>query len=242
MARFVLIHGGCHGGWCWERITPLLRAAGHRVAAPDLPGMGDDRTPLGEITLARWARFVADLIEAEDEPVILVGHSRAGIVISEAAELVPGRIRLLVYLAAMLLADGDTMFEAAKRSDHGRTQIAISDDGLSLSLSHDVARRGLYNRTEETWVARALDRLCPEPLAPGATPLRLTERNYGRVDRVYIGCTDDRTVVTPWFQRQMLAAVPCRRFIELETDHSPFYSMPEALAAELMALAAEVTA
>jgi pimeloyl-ACP methyl ester carboxylesterase len=240
MARFILIHGACHGAWCWERVIPLLTASGHRVTAPDLPGAGRDPTPLAQITLDYWARFVADLIEAEDEPVILVGHSRAGIVISQTAELVPGRIRLLVYLAALLMKDGATMFETARRSDIPPTKIVPAADGVSFSLGADEARRALYNRTPADWADRAVAHLCPEPLAPATTPLRLTADRFGRVDRVYIGCTEDLTVISPGLQRTMLADLPCRRFIEMDTDHSPFYSAPEALVAHLLDLAAEV--
>jgi len=62
MTTFILIHGAWHGGWCWERIVPLLEQQGHRVLAPDLPGMGNDSTPLATITLDYWAQFVADLV------------------------------------------------------------------------------------------------------------------------------------------------------------------------------------
>ncbi|HLY58890.1 MAG TPA: alpha/beta fold hydrolase, partial [Stellaceae bacterium] len=75
MSSFVLVHGAWHGKWCWEKLVPLLEAAGHEVLAPDLPGMGDDRTP-ATLSLAAWADFVARRIEDCAEPVILVGHSR----------------------------------------------------------------------------------------------------------------------------------------------------------------------
>jgi len=84
MTTFGLIHGAWHGAWCWERVVPSLERRGARVVAPDLPGMGQDKTPLSGITLAVWARSVADLVEQQSEPAVLVGHSRGGIVISQA--------------------------------------------------------------------------------------------------------------------------------------------------------------
>jgi pimeloyl-ACP methyl ester carboxylesterase len=95
VATFVLIHGG----WSWDSIVPLLEKRGHTVLAPDLPGMGDDKTPLQEVSLESWASFVAELIRRQSEPVILVGRSRGGIVISRTAEYIPERIRALVYVA-----------------------------------------------------------------------------------------------------------------------------------------------
>jgi pimeloyl-ACP methyl ester carboxylesterase len=96
MAVFVLVHGAWHGAWCWERVLPLLEQRGHRVLAPDLPGMGRDPTPLAAITLDGWARFVVDLVGRQAEPVILVGHSRGGAVTSQAADRVPDRVAILV--------------------------------------------------------------------------------------------------------------------------------------------------
>jgi pimeloyl-ACP methyl ester carboxylesterase len=237
MASFILVHGACHGGWCWERITPLLEAAGHRVVAPDLPGTN---APLGEgqtATLDLWARFIANLAEAEAAPVILVGHSRAGIVISRAAELAPDSIRLLVYVAAMLSPPGETLFSVAAMTDAPAMPIVLSPDQASLTVSPDTARAFLYNRTAEPWVSRAVERLVPEPALPGAMPLDLTPTRFGRVDRVYIGCTDDRTVFSAALRAWMLQRTPCGRVVELDADHSPFYSAPEALAAELLGLA-----
>ena len=101
MANFLLIHGACHGAGCWERVTPLLKAAGHSVVAPDLPGHGADTTRVSELSLKRYGEFVSELA-ASNGPVVLVGHSMAGAVISRAAEAVPDQIERLVYLTAYL--------------------------------------------------------------------------------------------------------------------------------------------
>ena len=124
MARFVLVHGAWHGGWCWERIAPLLGAAGHEVLAPDLPGMGADRTPFAADVLAQWADFVAGLVRGAAEPAVLVGHSRGGLVISEAAERAPDQIRVLVYLAALLLPVGTTSRQTLNAD--GRSVLELS--------------------------------------------------------------------------------------------------------------------
>jgi pimeloyl-ACP methyl ester carboxylesterase len=87
MARFVLVAGAWHGAWCWELVIPLLEARNHRAEAAELPGMGGDKTPLAGLDMMAWARAVAHVIELDLEPVILVGHSRGGVVISQVAEL-----------------------------------------------------------------------------------------------------------------------------------------------------------
>ena len=78
MSTYVLIHGSWHGGWCWDKTVALLKEAGHQALAPDLPGHGQDKTPVAEITLARFVARVGEILEAQPEPVILVGHSMGG--------------------------------------------------------------------------------------------------------------------------------------------------------------------
>src|SRR5579883_2221090 len=100
MTAFLLVHGGWHGAWCWEKLMPLLRAGGHRMIAPDLPGHGGDRTPIAARPWERYVPSIVDLLDESDEPSVLVGHSSAGMIISAAAAVRPERVRALVYLAA----------------------------------------------------------------------------------------------------------------------------------------------
>ena len=136
MANFILVHGSLHGGWCWHKLVPLLEAQGHRVLAPDLPGMGADPTPLSEITLRGWAEFIVRQSREAGEPVMLVGHSRGGTVISEAAELAPQSMLGLIYLAALLLPAGGKAFEAAVAQEARRASgsAAGASDEISLRV------------------------------------------------------------------------------------------------------------
>ena len=74
MATFILVHGACHGGWCWEKVQPLLESRGHKVCAPDLPGLGKDHTPPANVTLADNVEKISRLLDKMEEPVVLVGH------------------------------------------------------------------------------------------------------------------------------------------------------------------------
>lgn len=240
MSIFVLVHGAWHGAWCWERVVPLLESHGHRVIAPDLPGMGDDRTPLGEVTLELWAQFVAALVRQQPEPVVLVGHSRGGIVVSQAAEYVPDRIQTLVYLAAFLVPDGRTLLDTMRRippRPESKDSLIFAPDGATSTIAPDAVKRVFYNTTPDEWVARAAALSGPEPMVSFTTPLQVTDERYGSVDRVYIECTQDRAIA-PLLQSMMVADMPCRQVIMMDTDHSPFYSAPDLLAAHLLAIAA----
>jgi len=234
MATFILVHGSMHGGWCWHKLVPLLEAQGHRVLAPDLPGMGEDPTPLSEVTLSTWAEFIARLSREAGEQVILVGHSRGGTVISEAAELAPQSMLGLVYLAALLLPAGKKAFEAAV-AEEARNAAETgqgASDGLSLRVEPAAARALFYNRASPEDAVWASAQLCPEPLAPNVVPLTVTRERWGKLPRAYIECLDDRAVPIE-LQRAMHAALPCDPVVTMDSDHSPFLCEPRALAAHL---------
>jgi pimeloyl-ACP methyl ester carboxylesterase len=228
---FVLIHGGWHGAWCWERVTPLLRAAGHAVLAPDLPSMGDDRADPATVTLSSWTQFVVELVAAQPGRVILVGHSRAGAIISQVAEAIPERILRLVYLSAYLLPRGRSV-AAEGREDEASlitANMVPAASGLTCTLRPGIASEALYGMCSELERAYAIPRLSAEPLKPLAAAVKVTEPRFGTVPRAYIECTADRAISLA-AQRRMEASLPCDPVFTLESDHSPFLSRPAELA------------
>jgi pimeloyl-ACP methyl ester carboxylesterase len=236
MATFVLIHGGCCGGTDWEHVQRSLEKRGHVVCAPDLPGMGDDPTPLREVSLERWGRFVADLIARQTEPAILVGHSRGGIVISQAAEYLAARIKVLVYVAGMLVPSGSTQGQVSARLPRDTSFFTLSEDGISISADLDKARSVVFNTTSRQEADRALARLCPEPTASFSWPVHVTDESFGRIPRVYIETLQDNAIPVQ-LQRMMQLSLPCRRVITMDTDHSPAHSASQLLADHLESIA-----
>lgn len=239
MATFILIHGAWHGSWCWERVVPLLSKMGHRVLAPDLPGMGEDSTPLDKITLDIWAKFVANLVSKQKEKVILVGHSRGGIVISQAAEYAPQNIGGLIYLSAFLIQSGGTLLDTLHqhpRDPERPADLIISSDNNTSTITAAAIRNTFYNTTSENWIHRAAAQMGPEPMTSFITPLALTDANFDQVPRAYIECLQDNAIPIE-LQRKMVSVLPCQQVTTLDTDHSPFYSAPELLAAQLADLA-----
>ena len=230
MARILLVAGAFHGAWSWEFVIPRLEARGHSAVAVELPGMASDHTPLDGIGLGDWALKVAAAVTASDEPAILVGHSRGGIVISQAAELVPEQLRLNIYLAAILVGNGKTALDLPRSSTpDGRNQaFPTTPDGLAYLHGSELADFAYANSSPEL-VARANARICPEPVFALKTPLRLSAARYGRVPRAYIECLDDQ-VVPIELQRAMQALEPCHPVRTIATDHCPNYSAPDLLA------------
>jgi pimeloyl-ACP methyl ester carboxylesterase len=237
MTTYVLVHGSWHGGWCWHRVVAGLQRAGHRALAPDLLSLGRDFTPYASVTLESWTNQVATLVRTAEEPVVLVGHSRAGIVISQVAERVPDRIAVLVYVTAFLLESGQTLQEIANQDSQSLVlpSLVVADDQLSATFREEAAREAFYGQCSDEDVVLALSLLRPEALAPIATPVRTTAARFGRVPRVFVECTLDRAITLP-IQRQMQAALPCRNRITMQSDHSPFLSHAAELTDALLAL------
>ena len=237
MKTFIFIHGSWHSAWNWHRVLPILEKAGHIALAIDLPGMGRDKTPIQGVTMAKTVEKICQIIDSIDGQVILVGHSKNGIMISQAAEYRPDKIEKLVYLAAYLIPNGKTQREYSIQDTQGvlKPYVTLHEGLKATTLQSKIYREGLYHDCDEYIIELAKLLLSAEPVESGVTPLQLTDENFGRVPRVYIECTDDRAV-TPYIQRKMYTELPCERVYSLPTSHSPFFSQPQALANILLSL------
>jgi pimeloyl-ACP methyl ester carboxylesterase len=231
MSTYVLIAGAWHGAWCWDKVAPLLETQGHRVLTPELPATGADRSDPAGVTLESWARFVAGIVSAAAEPVVLAGHSRGGIVVSRTAELVPASVRRLVYISGYLLPAGDTVAARARKDGDSLVppNMIPAASGVTCRLRESVIRDALFGECTVADSDFAISKMSPEPLKPLVTPLRITRPRFGSVPRAYIECSLDRTI-TLAAQRDMQAESPCDPVFTLPSDHSPFLSQPERLA------------
>lgn len=239
MSTFVLVHGSWHGAWCWEKIIPMLENAGHRVVAFDLPGHGLDRTAVSDIDLKSYTDRLSAVLEAESEKVILVGHSMAGMVISQTAEYIPEKIEKLVYLNAFLPQTGQSLFEVFGTVELGNdapTAVFINEEQLYIGLKEEEIQSHFFADCSEDDFASAKEKLCIEPLIPSVTPVQLSNEKFGSVPRVYIEGLKDRAIPI-LLQRAMHKATPCEQVITLDSDHSPFFSHTEELASHLNQLA-----
>ncbi|HEY6953828.1 MAG TPA: alpha/beta fold hydrolase [Flavisolibacter sp.] len=230
MKTYVLIHGSWHSAWNWHKVVPLIEKAGHKAIAIDLPGMGRDKTPIDQVKMETTVEKICALIDSIPGKVILVGHSKNGIMISQAAEYRPDKIEKLVYLAAYLVPNGKTQREYSVQDSEGwlKPHVVMNEEGNAHTLRPEIYKEGLYHDCPDDITELAKILLSHEPVESGITPLQLTEANFGRVPRVYVECTDDRAV-TPFIQRKMYTETPCEKVYTLPTSHSPFFSKPKEL-------------
>jgi len=231
MSLFVLVHGGAHGGWCWELLVPELEKCGHSVVAPDLPIENDAAGAL------EYAQVVVAAIPTGHDDVVVVGHSLGGLTIPLVAQMRP--VRRLVYLCAQVPAPGMSNLEYLG-TEPGAVIFAGAEnlaDGEIPSEDDQVvgwgrARAGFYHDVDDEVARHAWERLRRQSFTvmTERTPLEV----WPDVPSTYILATEDRAVGQEWSRRR--AKEIGADLIEIEGSHSPFYSRPAELADILVGL------
>ncbi|NIZ13583.1 alpha/beta fold hydrolase [Phaeobacter sp. HF9A] len=224
MADILLVHGSCHGAWCWRDLIPALEALGHSPRPLTLPGHDDGRAPEG-VTLDETCRAVAAEITPE---TLVLGHSWGGYPITGA--LAHARPRGLIYLCAYVPRSGLSLIDMRKagpRQTIGDAAVK-SADGHSYHIRPEAAPDLFYHDCPPEAVAYACDHLCAQPILPQATPLEVPEI-WSSLPKAYIRCANDRTI-PPEYQESMVADWPRDTVHVLESAHSPFLAMPAELA------------
>jgi pimeloyl-ACP methyl ester carboxylesterase len=245
MARFVLVHGAFGGAWCWDRVTPGLRAAGHDVEAIDLNPAhpsGADATPVGEVTLAAYGERVCQALAA-GPPAVLVGHSMGGMAVTQAAARRPDLIAGLVYAAAFLPVEGESLISLSQRPEAGEDQVqanlVVSGDPPVATMSAEGAMQATCQLATAEQAAWADAHRGPQPVLPFTQPLELdagAADAFAALPRAYVMCLQDRAI-WPDLQRFMAARAGCDPVLEIDTDHSVWLTAPDELVAALLALA-----
>lgn len=233
MARLVLVHGAFAGAWYWEPLVGPLEAAGHTVETLDLPGSGDDPTPAGEITLGAYADRVCAVLAERPEPAVLVPNSMGGVVATQAAARCPERVASIIYVAAFVPQDGQSLLDLTRlpegEGDQVQANMVVDGDPPMATLSPEAARDALFGSCSDERAAWAVERVAPQAVAPFATPVALGDLTSESPPRAYVLCTRDRAI-PPALQRRMAEEGGCSEVIELDTDHSPFLSATTELA------------
>lgn len=169
MTTHVLVHGAWHGGWAWERVTPLLTAAGAHVVTPDLT---HDR----DVGLSDHVDEVLAAIDAVADPdLVLIGHSYAGLVVRQAADRRPDRVAHVVLVDGWAGPDGASLTDLAP--DRFTAWVTAAADADGLIPPPAPASFGITDPDDAQWLER---RLRAHPLRTFTEPTRLT----GAVDRI----------------------------------------------------------
>jgi pimeloyl-ACP methyl ester carboxylesterase len=237
MATYVLVHGGGHGGWCYQRVARILRAAGHDVHTPTMTGVGERAHLLGpEVDLDLHITDVVAVLETEDlRDVILVGHSYGGMVITGVADRATDRIGNLVYLDAANPRNGQSLVDVAGPVIEAVRPFGTTVDGMELVLLPAPDAGLLYGVTDPDDLAWMAERLTPHPWTCFEQPLRLTNEDaLWALPQSHIVCTSTLPTRDP---ELMDAARAAGRLWDIDTGHDLMITEPEATAAALLEIA-----
>ncbi|MGA7673379.1 MAG: alpha/beta fold hydrolase [Nitrolancea sp.] len=240
MTTFVLVHGAWHGGWCWQRVARIVRAAGHDVFTPTLTGLGERAHQLGSgITLDTHIQDVVGVLYYEDlRNVVLVGHSYAGMVITAVAEQAAERLGHLVYLDAFVPGDGQALSDFAPPATIAMFHEQARREGNGYGVPPLSDNFGITSEADLAWVR---PRIGMHPLQTKMDPVRLSNPRARQLPRTYIYCTDP--AAPPEAPRAFaqfatrLRADAAWRYVEIATSHDAMITEPEQLSRLLLDLA-----
>lgn len=228
MREFLLIHGGSHGAWCWERCIEELTRLGHTASAIDLPGHGSDSTPRETVTIASYISAVSKRLDHYDKPVTIVGHSLAGILLPNILTAAPKKIEEAVFLAAIILNPGEAAIdfipEDRRSSYFERANASLEKSFLA---EYEVARAVFFNDLPEEEARRYYACLTPQPLSVYLENAIISPVAFEAPTR-YIVCSEDRALgykLCLEFANKLEGPI-----LEINAGHDVMLSQPRALA------------
>lgn len=234
-ATFVLVHGAWHGGWAWRPVAEHLRAAGHRVLTPTLPGLADGDDPTRH-SLADVARSVADLVERDDlDDVTLVGHSWGGYVITGAAPALAGRLAKLVYWSAFVPEAGRSLYdEVPPQYQELFASLAQASGNNSVALPFEVWQAAFMNDAPEEIQRIAHRLMVPQPYQYFTETVAPLDREKLGVPVAYV--LSEQDVALPpgeygWTRFAERLGVPAQ---PAPGSHEAVFTQPEGLAEALL--------
>ncbi len=232
MSTFVLLHGAFHGAWCWNRVAPLLRDAGHAVFTPTQTGLGDRAHLIHPgITLDTFVDDLVAVLETEElADVVLVGHSFGGYAITGAADRVPGRIRHLVYLDGVVPVPGKAPLDLSPPEVAAERRRSAAETGGIAIAAPDPGVFGVPPGPDADWLRR---RMTPHPFGAMDTAMTLRHPPGNGLPRTYVACTDPSYAALAW-ARALVQAQPGWSWREIATGHDCMVTAPAETAALLM--------
>ncbi len=233
--HYLLVHGAWHPEAVWSRLKLGLEKSGHEVKTVQLPGLGTDCTPNSAITLQTHIDAVMNVLNTFTEPVILVGHSYGGLLISEVGERAPQKIKQLVYIAAFMLADGESLFDIASQDVNSVAGRNLVIQGADAVIPPAACIDAFYNYSQtnsnpdlDEYATMMVTLIKPHPVSTLVTPIHIGT-NYASLPKLYIRCPNDRAISVN-IQDQMLSRFPETQVETIQnSDHSPFVSRPQQL-------------
>jgi len=231
----VLVHGSCHGGWCWNKLLPFLKRNDNQIYTPTLTGLGDRSHLLFEnINLSTHIKDIIQVFEYENlHDVVLIGHSYGGMVIGGIAHSIPDRIKSIIFLDAYIPQDGKSAFDLIPGLENTYKQRLLKEKGKEwLVLSYTPLEFGVTNPNDVTWMK---NRSCPMPFHTHDESLVMQNVTFKKIPKFFITFTD--------FGESMFKSIGQEKidlegwnYFELRQGHDAMITAPEELSRFLLEL------
>ena len=236
MRNLVLVHGAWHDIWCWDPLLPYITKH-FNVVTIRLPGRAIEASEhFQEINLNSYVEHIIEQTSNINGTMTVLGHSMAGLIITQLAARIPHKISNLIYLAAFVPNNGECLFDITKNiKEPGiSSEFTIDKQANYIKINASKITQTLFlNKTSPLLAEQTLAQLCPEPFKAFVEPVQCSSKDIDPIPKLYIKCLDDQAIL-PYLQDVMIDRLAKCKVLELDADHSPFLSCPEQLAGTLI--------
>ncbi|MDJ1501702.1 alpha/beta hydrolase [Xanthocytophaga agilis] len=227
----VIVHGAWSSAKDWHYVADYLTSEGNNLIIVNLPGHGSDETPISDVSLQLYVYEVLKAIGNETD-VTLIGHSFGGIVISEVGELIAPQIKKLIYISAFVPKNRDSLLSLAQTDTQSliSKNLIVDEKAGVASIAKDAIAEVFLADAPIAVAEYVANTMRPEPLAPLAAPVTLSEGSFGKIAKVYVHSKNDLTIGY-LLQQKMVKDAGIVRTYSLPSSHTPFIVFPQVLSA-----------
>jgi pimeloyl-ACP methyl ester carboxylesterase len=235
-STIVLIHGALLTSNSWSAVQSYLQNQGYNVITIDMPGRVHDDVSPRQATLMEAANKVCKVINLQSESVLLVSHSQAGAIITQAVNNCPLKIKGLLYIAAVVPLPGEKPFDLLSEKDNHNFDIVApidNDSGVARPDYNAPIKLLFMSDADDEDAEHAIHNMVPEPIILSDGILNYDINLFNQIPKFYIKTSMDM-IISPETQDKYIARLKFDKILTINTSHSPFISQPHLLGKQIM--------
>ncbi len=232
---FVLVHGAFQAPYAWESVKTKLEAAGQKVVIIELPGHGQDQADPRTISIKTYRDKVVNAITRISGPVILVGHSLGGAIITAVTDTIPKRVEKLVYVAGFVPGNAQSILDLTTMDPNSQfgPSLTFSPDGATASIANDKIASIFAHDGDHHVKQLLIENNRPEPIAPQADKVFLKNADFKNVPKYYVRTKQDHAITID-LQDKMINLAGIKNVYTIDSGHCPMLTQPDQVTALLL--------